>query len=194
MLALASAGCAHAADNVKPYRFAFGPGKAPAGYTAVDNSAYSASRGYGFESGTQAGGTAPFYFSVDLPEGNYTVTVTLGDDKAPATTTVKAELRRLMLENVQTAAGQTVTRSFTVNVRTPAIPAANGIEAGQVKLKVPRETVQEAWAWDARLTLEFNGGLRGAHPAVRIIETLHSYGIVHCNFNANNLFIKNQPW
>jgi lysophospholipase L1-like esterase len=169
-LALAGAGCAHAADNVKPYRFAFGPGKAPAGYTAVDSSAYSASRGYGFESGTQAGGTAPFYFSVDLPEGNYKVTVTLGDDKAPATTTVKAELRRLMLENVQTAAGQTVTRSFTVNVRTPAIPAANGVEAGQVKLKAPRETVQEAWAWDARLTLEFNGGLRGAHPAVRSIE------------------------
>jgi hypothetical protein len=32
-----------------------------------------------------------------------------------------------------------------------------------------------------------------AIEAVRIIETLHSYGIVHCNFNANNLFIKNQP-
>jgi len=169
-LALGAAGFAHAADTDKTYRFAFGLGKPPAGYTAAGNAAYSASRGYGFEAATQPGGTAPFYFSVDLPEGNYQVTLTLGDDKVPATTTVKAELRRLMLENVQTAAGQTVTRSFTVNVRTPAIPAANGVEAGQVKLKTPRETVQEAWAWDARLTLEFNGGPRGAHPAVRSIE------------------------
>jgi len=165
-LALAGAGFAHAADTTKPYRFAFGPAKAPAGYTAVGDSAYDAGRGYGFEAGTQPGGSAPYYFSVDLPEGNYNVTITLGDDKAPATTTVKAELRRLMLENVQTAPGQTVTRTFTVNVRTPLIPAANGVEAGQVKLKVPRETVQEAWAWDPCLTLEFNG----AHPAVRSIE------------------------
>lgn len=169
-LALAGAGFAHAADAPKSWRYAFGPAKAPAGYTAVDNTAYNATRGYGVESGTQPGTAAPFYFSIDLPEGNYNVTVALGDDKAPATTTVKAELRRLMLENVQTAPGQTVTRTFTVNVRTPVIPAANGVEAGQVKLKVPRETVQEAWAWDPRLTLEFNGGLRGQHPAVRSIE------------------------
>ena len=129
-LALAGAGFVHAADSAKPYRFAFGPAKAPAGYTAVGNAAYDAGRGYGFESGTQPGGSAPYYFSVDLPEGSYNVTVTLGDDKVPATTTVKAELRRLMLENVQTAPGQTLTRTFTVNVRTPAIPAANGVEAG----------------------------------------------------------------
>jgi lysophospholipase L1-like esterase len=161
VLALAGAGLAHGADAAKSYRFAFGPARAPAGYTRVDQAAaYSAGRGYGFEPGT------PSYFSVDLPEGNYTVTVTLGDDKAPATTTVKAELRRLMLENVQTAAGQSVTRSFTVNVRTPRIPAGQGMEAGAVRLKAPRETVEEAWAWDARLTLEFNG----AHPAVRSIE------------------------
>jgi len=169
-LTLAGAGLAHAAPG-DPLRFAFGPGKAPAGYTPVDAAApYSASRGYGLEPGTQPNGDAPFYFTVDLPEGNYNVTVTLGDDKVPATTTVKAELRRLMLENVQTAAGQSLTRTFTVNVRTPAIPAANGVEAGTVKLKAPRETEQEAWAWDRRLTLEFNGGMRGRHPAVRSIE------------------------
>jgi len=165
-----AAGATHAAAPAAPsasYKFAFGAVKAPAGYTAVaPDAAYDASRGYGFEIGTQANGSAPWYFSVDLPEGNYNVTVTLGDDKAPATTTVKAEMRRLMLENVQTGAGQTVTRTFTVNVRTPRIPAANGAEAGQVKLKVPRETVDEAWAWDSRLTLEFNG----ARPAVRSIE------------------------
>lgn len=169
-IALAGASLAHAApalDSTRPLRFAFGQAKAPAAYMAVDPAApYSASRGYGLEPGTRANGNAPFYFTVDLPEGNYNVTVTLGDDQAPSTTTVKAELRRLMLENVQAGAGQSVTRSFTVNVRTPDIPASKGIEAGAVKLKAPRETEQEAWAWDSRLTLEFNG----AHPAVRSIE------------------------
>jgi lysophospholipase L1-like esterase len=141
---------AHAAPGAGPYRFAFGPGKPPAGYTAVDGGATG----------------KPFYFSVDLPEGNYDVRVTLGDDQAPATTTVKAELRRLMLENVATRAGEAVARSFTVNVRTPRITTAPGIAPGEVRLKATRETVDEARAWDERLTLEFNG----AHPAVRTLE------------------------
>jgi lysophospholipase L1-like esterase len=42
----------------------------------------------------------------------------------------------------------------------------NGIAAGEVKLKAPRETIQEAWAWDDAVTLEFCG----AHPAVRSLE------------------------
>ncbi|GAB3453571.1 rhamnogalacturonan acetylesterase [Massilia terrae] len=155
---------AHAADS---YRLAFDKAHAPAGYTVVQPAeTYSAERGYGFEPGEKPGG--PFYFSVALPEGNYNVTVTLGDDKEPALTTVKAELRRLMLENVATAAGQSVTRTFTVNLRTPQIGAVDHIAAGEVKLKTPRETVKEAWAWDQRLTLEFNG----QHPAVRSIEVV----------------------
>jgi lysophospholipase L1-like esterase len=163
-LVSALAANAQAADA---YKFAFGPGKAPAGYTQVGpGAAYSAARGFGLERGTQADGSAPFLFSVDLPEGNYNVTVTLGDDSAAAATTVKAELRRLMLENVQTAPGQSVTRTFTVNVRTPQIGASDGIAAGEVRLKVPRESEQEAWAWDRRLTLEFNG----KHPSVRTLD------------------------
>jgi lysophospholipase L1-like esterase len=163
MFCLACAAHAHAADA---WRFAFGPGRAPAGYTQVAaGTDYSAARGYGFEPGSRPDGVHPWYFSVDLPEGNYTVTVTLGDDHAPATTTVKSELRRLMLENVATAPGATVAKTFTVNVRTPRIAAAKGVAAGDVKLKAPRETVDEAWNWDARLTLEING----AHPAVRTI-------------------------
>jgi lysophospholipase L1-like esterase len=162
-LAAALGANVHAADS---YKFAFGPGKTPAGYTQVQaDTAYDAARGFGLEHGTP-NGAQPFLFSVDLPEGNYNVTVTLGDDKAAASTTVKAELRRLMLENVQTAPGRTATRTFTVNVRTPQIAASGNIAAGEVKLKAPRETVQESIAWDRRLTLEFNG----AHPALRTLE------------------------
>ena len=158
---------AHASAAQPIHRFAFGPAKAPAGFTQVaPDAAYSAARGYGFEQGTRIDGSRPWYFTVDLPEGNYKVTVTLGDAAAAGTTTVKSELRRLMLENVRTAPGETVTRSFIVNVRTARIAAANGVAEGQVKLKVPRETVDEAWNWDRGLTLEFNG----ARPAVRSIE------------------------
>ena len=99
----------------------------------------------------------PGYTMVDLPEGNYNVTVTFGGGKAASSTTIKAELRRLMLENVVTKPGETVKRTFTVNVRTPRIPASASIAEGVVNLKVPRETVQEAWAWDPRLTLEVAG-------------------------------------
>ncbi len=106
------------------------------------------------------------FFTAPLPEGNYKVTLTLGDPKAPSVTTVKAELRRLMLENVAVAAGQSVERSFYVNVRTAKIAPNNGVAAGEVNLKVPRESVTEARAWDQALTLEFGG----KHPAVRSIE------------------------
>ena len=64
---------------------------------------------------------------------------------------VKAELRRLMLQPLNTKSGEFVTRSFVVNVRRPQI--SNGAE---VKLK-DREKTSEQWAWDEKLTLEFNG-------------------------------------
>ncbi|QGZ43246.1 hypothetical protein GO485_22230 [Pseudoduganella flava] len=135
------------------WRFDFA-GATP-GYTAIrPGIEYDDARGYGVEPGSVPG-AQPFYFSADVPEGNVAVTVTLG----PGTHTIKAELRRLMLDRVEVPAGQTVTRTFVVNTRTPAIPAANGVSAGAVNLKAPRETVQEAWNWDKRLTLEIHGGV-----------------------------------
>ena len=101
----------------------------------------------------------PFYFSAALPEGNYRVTITFGATSMATDTTVKAELRRLMLEKITTAKGKFITQSFIVNVRTPKFPG------GEVKLK-DREKTSEQWAWDEKLTLEFNG----AHPAICAIE------------------------
>ena len=121
---------------------------------------YTSDLGYGYEPGSKPD-KSPFYFSIKVPnEGNYRVTVTLGDAKVETLTTIKAELRRLMVEKVQTAAGQFATRTFIVNVRTPKIPGD-----GEVKLK-PREKTSEAWAWDNRITLEFTN----THPVVRTIE------------------------
>jgi lysophospholipase L1-like esterase len=140
------------------YKFIFG-GAPEAGWTQITPAnAYSKATGYGFEPGTlpvavgsdALGANKPFYFSVAEPEGNYKVTVTFGSAAAASDNTVKAELRRLMLEKIHTDPGQSVTKSFIVNVRIPQFPG------GQVRLKAPRETTQEARAWDDKLTLEFN--------------------------------------
>ncbi len=150
------------------WKFRFGSEAAAPDSTRISSvTLYSKEIGYGFEPGAavrigvdDVSSEKPFYFSAALPEGNYNVTVTFGDTSEDSTTTVKAELRRLMLESVHTKAGETVQRSFTVNVRTPLIPGG-----GNVNLK-PREKSTETWAWDEKLTLEFNG----VNPSVDAIE------------------------
>lgn len=129
-------------------------------------SVYSPALGYGFisvEGFKPAPGplvsAKPFAFIVDLPEGNYDVTVLLGDPKAASDTTVKAESRRLMLESIKIPAGATVSRTFTVNIRTPAIAGMSR----SVSLKDREKGVAH---WDDKLSLEFNG----AHPALAGID------------------------
>ena len=149
-------------------RFDFSGGKLERGVVAVaPTNNYSTALGFGFESGASvgAGGNCvtsekPFRFSVKLPEGNYAVTVTFGDDAAASDNTVKAEMRRLMLERVKTVKGETVKRTFTVNVRTPKITGG-----AEVRLKA-QELESEMVNWDDRLTLEFNG----SRPALRSLE------------------------
>ena len=99
----------------------------------------------------------PFYFSVPVEDGNYKVTVTLGNKKKAAQTVVRAESRRLMVENCVTKKGKFETYSFIVNKRSQEIPGG-----GKVSLK-PREL--DYLNWDGLLTLEFNG----AAPAVQRI-------------------------
>ncbi len=54
----------------------------------------------------------------DVPSGTYDVKVVLGGAEA-ASTSVTGETRRALLPETATEAGERVTRSFTVNVRTP---------------------------------------------------------------------------
>ena len=129
---------------------------------------YSPEAGYGFEpgaklvqhDGTAIGSTGPFYFSVKLPEGNYKVIAALGDKTNESIITVKAELRRLMLEKIPAGPGKLAECTFIVNFRTPNISGTN-----HVHLK-PRETTTEMWDWDDKLTLEFNG----TNPAIALLR------------------------
>jgi lysophospholipase L1-like esterase len=149
-----------------PLRFDFGPGRAAVGYQQVlPTAVYSKETGFGFDFGTTAMGVdrggrdalhgdfvtsrQPFYFSAAVPEGNYNVTVTLGDLKGASSNFIKAESRRLLLETTATRPGQFLTQTWTVNVKNRRI--AGG---GEVSLK-PREL--NKLDWDDRLTLEFDG-------------------------------------
>src|SRR5687767_9585089 len=100
--------CSWNAMAEPPLKFQFGPKG-----NVRDQDTYDATRGYGFE--PAAGDTSRF--SVRVPEGNYRVTVRLGASDRASQTSVAAETRRLMLENVATKRGQIVERSFIVNVR-----------------------------------------------------------------------------
>ena len=157
----------------KSYKFAFSTGQ-PDFTPILSTAIYSKEIGYGFEPGAaltthpnskqakfsdSLTSEKPFYFSAALPEGNYRVSVTFGASGTATETTVKAELRRLMLEKVTTTKSKFVTQSFIVNIRTPKF------SGGEVKLK-DREKTSEQWAWDEKLTLEFNG----ARPTICAIE------------------------
>jgi len=154
-----------AADVPMPAHFVFGhsAGDGPKADAVSDNSVYSPATGWGFDLATKqdAATGKPFFFSVAVPEGNYKVTLTLGGT-TDATTTVKAESRRLMLEQIHTAAGQTRTESFTVNVRRPEI-STGGAVIGVVGLDSREIGVLN---WDDKLTLEFSGD----HPSVSQIS------------------------
>lgn len=120
---------------------------------------YSDSTGYGYESVPEVkkGISTPFFFSVKVPDGNYKVTLDLGSKKSQANTTVRAENRRLMAENISTRKGETKTVSFIVNKRNPRID-----DKSSVSLK-PRE--KSYLNWDNKLTVE----ITGEAPAVQRI-------------------------
>lgn len=121
---------------------------------------YSVAEGKGYDilSAPTAKSNAPFFYSVKVPDGNYKVTVTLGSKKKAGKTVVRAENRRLMVDEVATKKGQFKTYSFIVNKRSPYIS-----DKEQVKIK-PRE--KDYLTWDEKLTLEFTG----AAPVVKEIK------------------------
>ncbi len=90
-----------------------------------------------------------YYVSTQVPDGNYRVTVELGTKKRAGSTTVRAESRRLFIENEPTKKGERKTISFLVNKRTPVIS-----ERERVRIK---EREQTKLNWDDLLTLEITG-------------------------------------
>ena len=172
----ARGGAAAAPAGPTEFKFDFSSGPAKEGFAKVAPTAiYSPDTGFGFEPGAQVasgdnGNTStsdkPFFFSVKVPEGNYNITVTLGDSSAATTTTLKAESGRLMLERWTLPAGQTASRTFTTNVRTPKLPPIPTNAPGGDFVREDQFDSGNSRDWDDKLNIEINS----PHAALRSIE------------------------
>jgi len=152
------------------FKFQLGSGKTPHGFIPVGaNTIFTEERGYGIDLGSAVNiieqsnksfltADKPFFFSVNVPEGNYKVTLTIGSVNKAGELTVKAESRRLMLEKVLTKPGEMVTKTFIVNIRKPVISSGRQVTR--------KEREMNNLDWDNKLTLEFNG----ARPCISTVE------------------------
>lgn len=147
---------------------------------------YTEEDGYGYDllpAPTKKAPAEPWYFSVKVPDGNYKVSVILGGKRA-GETTVRAEGRRLMAENVVTRKGKTEVYEFTVNKRSPRID-----DKTSVRIK---EREKDYLAWDDKLTLEFNG----AAPQVKSIhiERADDVPTIYLCGNSTVVDQNDEPW
>lgn len=147
---------------------------------------YNEQDGYGYDvlpAPNKKTPAEPFYFSVKVPDGNYRIKVVLGGKKN-SNTTVRAEGRRLLIDNVTTKkAKETAEYVFTINKRSPFIDS-------KTKVKI-KEREKSYLAWDDKLTLEFNGPM----PAVKSIhiEPADVPTIYLCG-NSTVVDQNNEPW
>lgn len=140
--------------------------------------AFTDTTGFGYDLNTTPENNQPFYFSIAVPEGNYRVTMELGAKRSVSSTTIKAESRRLYLNNEQTRSGKFITRSFVVNVRNAYLKTPENLAPGSIKVSLkPREL--HSLHWDNKLTLEVNGDapqLRSLHIEPANVPTLFLVG------------------
>lgn len=141
---------------------------------------YTDSIGYGYD--ITPGNN---YFSIKVPEGNYRVTVVLGSKKKAGSTVIRAEDRRLFLENVMTKKGEFKTFSFVVNRRSPRINDSLDIEL------TPRE--DKYLNWDNKLTLEFNGSAPTV-KSISIEQASDTIPVIYLCGNSTVVDQRNEPW
>lgn len=101
---------------------------------------------------------APFTRNIEVPDGNYKVTIVLGSKKKAGKTVVRAENRRLMVDEVATKKGQFKTVEFVVNKRTPEIEKGKRVNV--------KDREKNYNTWDNAINLEFTG----AAPAVKEVK------------------------
>jgi len=182
------------------YKFDFGSGKVKKGYLKVDQKTfYSKGLGYGFDLveapkaekngkdvllGDACVSDRGFYFSVDVPEGNYRVKIILGNEKKPALTTIRGESRRLFFEKIATKKGEFKEVVFTTNVRYVDISATE-----KVKIK---EREKNKRNWDKKLTIEFNDAATSV-CAMEVERVDNATTIFLCG-NSTVVDQDNEPW
>jgi len=155
------------------------------GYLHVtDKTLYGEKSAYGYDLNTLQKDGKPFFFSVNVPEGNYRVKVVLGNNDEDSRTTVKSESRRLMLENIPVHKGKSLEQTFIVNARNHFIGDNDSVK---IKLREIGKLI-----WDNKLTLEFNG----VNPSVSKIEIKQVNDIPTVFLAGNSTVVDeaNEPW
>ncbi len=173
-----------AAPEPTAFKFDFGPGQARDGYVRISaEDVYSSERGYGFDLGSKPVGVgrggsdpatdgfittseSPLFFSVKVPEGNYKITVTLGDARGESATTIRTEAGHLMAADIVTAKGRFAKRTFVANVRRPQIPPPPKNAPGGTEVHMFLAGEAESRCWDEKLTIELNG----SRPSLMTME------------------------
>jgi len=129
------------------------------------------------------------YFSVAVPDGNYRVNITIGNKKKNACTTIRAEARRLLVENAETKKGEFKTFTFTVNKRDDIIRFADGRKDDYVRTK---SKGGKKLVWDDRLTLEINSNV-DVLSSIKITPAEDAHTIWLCG-NSTVVDQECEPW
>lgn len=129
----------------------------------------------------------PSRFAVQVPDGNYRVTVTLGSRRYASATTILAENRRLMALDVKVPRRKQQQVTFIVNKRTPAYTLTDrkGTHQGRVSIKQREKTYK---TWNDSLDLQFTG----TRPAVSRI-TVEPAGDIPVVYLCGNSTVTDQP-
>lgn len=119
-----------------------------------------------------------FLFSANVPVGNYEVKITMGGKDSASRATIRAEQRRLMIEDWRIPAGRAETRVIHVNRRKKGASLTTR-EQGYIDL-------------DDRLTLEFNGD----HPVLAELEITKIDTAITVYLAGNSTVVDQQqePW
>lgn len=157
------------------------------GFTKITSTTlFTNELGYGYDLQPAWDGKSnqPFFFSVNVPDGNYKVTVTLGNSEAAGSTTVRGESRRLFIENLTAKKGELLTETFTINKR-------NAIIKGNEKVKLKSRELKKL-NWDDKLTFEFNGD--APRVSLLVIERVDNVPTLFLCGNSTVVDNDNEPW
>lgn len=151
--------------------------------------AYNEFDGYGYDFGSKPSekGDKPYFFSVRVPDGNYMVTVKLGDKKRKSHTVVRAENRRLMLNATELGKKKSEEHTFVVNKRSRGINLKDSVRLN------PRE--YEACNWDDKLTLEITGNAPAVESiTIRPVEAADSVTTLFYCGDSTVVDQSEEPW
>lgn len=174
--------------SAQSYKFDFtNSKKVKEGYIKITSAdRYSEDKGYGYDLQASPDGktNAPFFFSVQVPDGNYHVTAVVGNKKKASITCVRGESRRLFFEGIATGKKKFANCEFTINKRNTRIS-----DKEHVRIKARERSKLN---WDDKLTFEFNG----EWPALSelVIEKVENVPTIFLCGNSTVVDQDYEPW